>query len=45
MEALMILRIIFYILAVLGFLLVLDRLLLFLKIKGWTYYRRKKSNP
>lgn len=41
----MILRIIFHILAVIGFLLVLDRLLLFLKIRGWIYHRRKNSKP
>ncbi|MGQ9801988.1 MAG: hypothetical protein ACUVRL_10050 [Candidatus Saccharicenans sp.] len=41
----MVLKIIFWILAVIGFLLALDRLLLYLEIKGWIYYRRKKPNP
>jgi len=38
------LKIIFWILFIIGFLLVIDRLLLYLEIKGWIYYRRKKPS-
>ncbi|MGB9893990.1 MAG: hypothetical protein ACPLRA_06210 [Candidatus Saccharicenans sp.] len=38
------LKIIFWILTIIGFLLVIDRLLLYLEIRGWIYYRRKKPS-
>jgi len=39
------LRLMFWLAAIIGFLFALDRLFLYLESRGWIYYRKKKPSP